>query len=599
MITIATDSKTLKDHLRKAPVKYSYIYFGHNNPEVVKLLKENSDDEMNIEDCSESFREEFFKAYVDLIGSIGARLNSIYWWASFTASKNRFISKLLQTLFAYYSVCRAIRKNPEKSILLVNPPRGMVKALKRHCNQNLIAFKNIDYPHHSYYKLVKDGFEHFMRIIYYLLNSSSRIFYARKYFRKNFDKNHKVKDYYVLRTWVYPTSITESGGFSDSFFGRLPEFLSSKKGNLLVMAGIIGDYKTIASRLSKCKDYFIVPQEFFLKYSDPVKSALDCYFHRIKLKDTIVFYGLDVTEIIQEELDRDYTRYTRNELIQRYVIKNMLEYFSINTFAVTYENNPWERLCLLTVKEFSSSTMTIGYQHAVVTRASANMFPSRNEINVAPMPDKIITVGEVTKRAMEKYGCYPNRLIRPSCALRHEYLYKLRNKEIIKNKSILVALEGVPECYKLVNFVYTALSFEDYFVTIRTHPERPFEKIRKDICFDISTNKNFSISTQTLKNDLDAAGILIYWGSTVALEALMMGIPVVHVNLNDIISVDPLFECNHLKWTVRTAEELKKAITEIYNLSQDNYTLQYRKARAYIEDYLRKPTDERLCEFII
>ena len=117
-------------------------------------------------------------------------------------------------------------------------------------------------------------------------------------------------------------------------------------------------------------------------------------------------------------------------------------------------------------------------------------------------------------------------------------------------------MEGVYECYKLVNFVFNALSnAKDFRVIIRTHPARPFDRIRKDLCFDIDLHKNFSVSNQkSLKEDLEDVDILIYWGSTVSLEALMMGIPVIHVSLDDIVKVDPLFDCSHLKWTVENRE---------------------------------------------
>jgi hypothetical protein len=141
---------------------------------------------------------------------------------------------------------------------------------------------------------------------------------------------------------------------------------------------------------------------------------------------------------------------------------------------------------------------------------------------------------------------------------------------------------------------------KDYRVIIRTHPERPFSKIRNDLCFDIDSHANFSVSNQKpLKDDLSENDILIYWGSTVSLEALMMGIPVIHVSLDDIVNVDPLADCSHLKWTIRNVEELPTAITDVYDMPEHDFLSQYNKARSYIERYLEKVTDDRLSEFIV
>jgi hypothetical protein len=279
----------------------------------------------------------------------------------------------------------------------------------------------------------------------------------------------------------------------------------------------------------------------------------------------------------------------------------MLKQCSIHTFTTTYENNPWEKICILSLREYSPSTKIIGYQHAVISRASANMYISKEEIPFIPMPDKVVTTGDITKSILEKYGSYPRNSIKSSCALRHEYIYELKMKDFTRSCKILVALEGVYECYKLVNFVFNALSnTKDFQVIIRTHPARPFDRIKNDLCFDIDSHTNYSVSNQkSLKDDLSEVDILIYWGSTVSMEALMMGIPVIHVSLDDIVTVDPLFDCSHLKWTVRNVEELQEVILQIYNLPEQSYLDQYNEAKSYIEKYLKKVTNKRLSEFIV
>jgi hypothetical protein len=91
-------------------VNYVYICFGELDTEAQRLLDKFSYDKIDTRGYSESFKEEFALAYIDLLGHLGAKLNSIYWWASFTASKNRFMSKLLPTLLDYYTVCNTIKK---------------------------------------------------------------------------------------------------------------------------------------------------------------------------------------------------------------------------------------------------------------------------------------------------------------------------------------------------------------------------------------------------------------------------------------------------------------------------------------------------------
>ena len=487
---------------------------------------------------------------------------------------------------------------------MISPPRSVIHAIKHFCIQNSIELKSLDSPITEGFLRIKDGIIHFQEIIKFILKNWVKIFIVKMLFRNCLLEDCTQESFYVLRTWVYESSISKDNKFSDSFFGRLPEFLTARNKKVIVLAGIVNNYGNTIKRLSKCNEkYLIVPQEYFLKFSDVVKIAIDVYFSKIRLTNKIKLYEFDVTKIIQGELDRNCreTIYIRTELLQKYIIKNMLKHFSINTFTTTYENNPWERICILFLRKYSPETKIIGYQHAVISRASANMYSSKEEVLFMPMPDRVVTTGEITKDILEKYGSYPKNIIKSSCALRHEYIYELKRKAFTRSCKILVALEGVYECYRLVNFVFNALSnTKDFQVVIRAHPARPFDRIKNELCFDIDSHTKFSVSNQkSLKDDLEDVDILIYWGSTVSLEALMMGIPVIHVSLDDIVNVDPLFDCRYLKWAVGNTEELQNAVNTIYSISEKDYLDQYNEAKSYVERYFKKVTDNRLSEFII
>ena len=101
-----------------------------------------------------------------------------------------------------------------------------------------------------------------------------------------------------------------------------------------------------------------------------------------------------------------------------------------------------------------------------------------------------------------------------------------------------------------------------------------------------------------MKDDLDESDMVIYWGSTVALEALMLGKPVINFDAGDALSYDPLFECHHLKWTVNKQTHLVEVIEKIYNMSDEEYEHQLKLAREYLGDYFYEITEERLDRFL-
>ncbi|MFC1941140.1 hypothetical protein ACFLWL_01840, partial [Chloroflexota bacterium] len=305
----------------------------------------------------------------------------------------------------------------------------------------------------------------------------------------------------------------------------------------------------------------------------------------------------------QAEIDREFRS---GNLFEDYIhhlyTKRLLNVIKVDTFTTTYENRPWERICFLTIREYSPQTTIIGYQHAPLSKASLDMRLSKYERNIVPMPDKINTTGKITKDFLERYGNHDKNKVKTSCALRFE---SFPASEIARRKTshrILVALRGIRStAIGLVNFVYRALKdSEQYKIIVRTHPALPPERFIDGLDFDISSCKNISISTSTsVKQDLQDADILIYEGTAMAIEALVMGMPVIHIALNEIISPDPLFQCEHFKYTGGREEDLPKTIETIYQLTDDEYYYQQMMAMKYVRDYVFDITEERLGEFIV
>ena len=85
-------------------------------------------------------------------------------------------------------------------------------------------------------------------------------------------------------------------------------------------------------------------------------------------------------------------------------------------------------------------------------------------------------------------------------------------------------------------------------LTIRFHPILPLKKIERKIHFELDKLTRILISenNSSIFDDLTKSDVVIYWGTTVALEALRMGIPLIHYQMGNFISYDPLFECNYL-----------------------------------------------------
>jgi hypothetical protein len=404
----------------------------------------------------------------------------------------------------------------------------------------------------------------------------------------------------VIRTWVYDRSIDEHGKYHDSFFGVLPEFIQKNR-NLVIIAGIIGDFPNVAWKARSVNEFIIIPQEYFLSFFDPVRAIIDARKNTIRIEEDVFFLGNDILAILQAELERDFTFFVPHQYLYSFWIRRMQKMFPIETFVTTYENNPWEKVCFLSLRQNQDQIKIYGYQHAVLALSSLNMVVSSVEKTIIPLPDKIITIGEITKRFLEERGKIPPEIVKIGCGLRFIQSIPSENKFCTKNYCLLVAPEGgLSESVNLVTFVFNALkNVKNLKVIIRSHPELPFDQYSKYLHFDISRHPQFSLSTvPDIQEDLAACDILIYRGSSVAIDGLKTGMGLIHVKLQDILPVDPLFDCQWLKWTVGDEPGLRRAVEEIYAMNDETYQKSLHEAREYLKKYFYEVTDERLQVFI-
>ena len=107
-------------------------------------------------------------------------------------------------------------------------------------------------------------------------------------------------------------------------------------------------------------------------------------------------------------------------------------------------------------------------------------------------------------------------------------------------------------------------------------------------------NSTYSEVLEDLK-DCDA---ILYWGTTVAMEALMVGKPIIQFDRGDLLNYDPLFEFTDFKWQVQMKDSLQKIIQKIQALPETQYCKHQQQGRKYMEQYFYPVTKENLKKFL-
>lgn len=593
--------KMIGRHIPDSDKEKIYLVFGDLRAQARDSLAALGFKEQELPENNEQSRDEFLREYIDLIGSIGKENNTLCWWATDVASKNRFTSRITELLSHFLEIVNIARNQQFSVMLVVNPDWTILPSLKKACLKDRV-------------ELVVSGDLVMAKLFSFTASRLGSLASAMSNFAKmaircvycRFVLGNKMKSlrddsgpYYVIKTFIYNRSFSKGPGYTDSFFGKLPDILSKNR-KLLIFAYILGGYRYCLNEIKKCNSPFgIIPIEYFISASDLISAFKAFIVSRVAVSEKYML-GYEVADIIRNELSRTWNGIQYYQLIHCWALKRMLKKVKADTFLLTHENNPWEKMCIAALRQVSPDTFIIGYQHTIVSHASANMFPSAYENGIMPFPDKILTVGEATKNIMERYGKFDNVPVRASCALRFEYLFDSDRIARENNENILLALEGVKGVHKLIAYALRELGGNDkYKVRIRMHPLIPWRYLQGKYGFNLEKYPNFHLSPDgPVKNDLDWSGVVLYWGSTIGLEALNLGRPIVHYTTGSILNYDPLFESSVFKWVVNEDVRLSGVLEKINSLSTEEFISGWEEARKYLKNYFFPVSEENLAEFM-
>lgn len=548
------------------------------------------------EDMDKSLVE---KGYIDLIASLGRNFGPLRWWPSVLSEKNSFNSKLFGRLYKLICLSQTIEKNRGHDVIIICSDLALIKQIR-------FNYKNRFSVYYSISRRIHRCLLDFYYLLAGILDQSSKALYEYKnllFVRKALkDKIGYLKgsdNWVVLRTWMDRRSY-RSGKYVDPYFKSLPSFISASNKNVLMFAGIISDYRKSVALFKEDDKNTIIPTNFYLKIYDIFLCLFSTYFKRPFLKRGVTFFDSNISFLISAELSEDIlsTRFF-DSLIQYYSCKRLAESVSIERFIYTFENYNWEKLSILGLKKSGRAMKIIGFQHAFISRNNFKYFPGKDEKEILPLPDKIVTLGKNTMEIMRSLGGYPDNIFSVGCALRQEYLFSLNELPRNVNDGIFVAFTITTEdTVKVLNFLLSSgLGQRKEKVYLRFHPITSKETVFKSMGRKMPDN--FIVSENiSMEEEMKRCSVVLYTWTTVCLEALKMGRPVIYLDVNYPYEVDPLFECAHLRGVCRKPGDLIGKIDRMRSLDDRTYNEELVKAGRYLKDYFMPVEKKRLSVFM-
>ena len=239
------------------------------------------------------------------------------------------------------------------------------------------------------------------------------------------------------------------------------------------------------------------------------------------------------------------------------------------TVVLTHEGHAWERTVIANARRVNPSVWCIGYQHAAVFRLQHAL---RRNLSSEYNPDQIVTAGLAGKKQLEAspgLRGIPITILgsnRATQKRKQESSIKITNqKKNIKNYVCLVLPEGIPsECHCLLNFSIACLkALPNVRFIWRLHPVVDFRKLRSDNFQLKILPAALRISNASLESDLAQSNIVLYRGSTAAVQAVAAGLKPFYLQLKSEININPLYEIDHCISKIKNVSEFGEAVAQI------------------------------------
>lgn len=592
------------------------INMEHNLPSQVKRVQIVDE----LDNIAKSIRND----YIDWIGELSQINDSMEWWGSEISSKNPFYLLFIRICLLSLGF-QFIQNGFDKPTLIVTSSQGMLgellslakkKGVVTHIFKNSLiytiqyGFKGIKERDLSKVKVLCPEFI-YKRVFHYLGINQIDLILKKHQSKLSLLKLLENQGFYghqtiAFLTWVDNRSFRTDGSFSDPYFGPLPEILKKKGYQVAYIARILHTilYKDAIQKLNLSGEHFFLPENF-VKELD--LSA--CYYAALNFSPKIptdkIIGNVPVHRLAQEHIES-----TRCCLFESLLYGPMIRELAksgIKPEIIIYpaEGHSCENVLIKAIRQFMPETRIIGYDNLTFSKMILSMFYSEKEQKIKPLPDRIVTNGQLYRDLLIQEG-YPADKVITGCALRHTYLWNnnITSKNDFNDPNnrpirILVATGiSLGDSVELISKTIQAFgSNQEYKILIKCHPVVETRLIMSYFD-DFSSTENISFVTEPISDLLKSANILLYNHTTVCYEALFSGVAPIFVRSETFLNLDKLDIAPKVRWIASTPKEIRDAVAAIRSMNPSQRSLWQEEAYNIASKALAPVSENSIHGFI-
>jgi len=418
----------------------------------------------------------------------------------------------------------------------------------------------------------------------------------------------KTGEVVLLRTWVENSSFDNKGLFQDRYLPNLAEWLV-KNGFRVIrlpvpITGCLHSLKIMAG-LRNPKNTFLVPWDF-LRFKDLAETLWvglrQCW---ITWKPDSI-EGWNLAPLFRAERRR-YALARRGlfAYLDSLLVRRLGgEVGSIARCIYTFENMLPEKIFVRAFKRHFPSIPLIGFQHSALYPLKLDLYIDGRHLDRLPLPDKVVCSGPLFRKILEQEYA-PFQLFDDGPALRFAHLFNMERPRSRQDCStVLVVLPGyLKEATELLGKVIECVKDRQFRYCFHIKPHPLMSKKSLSVLIDELGGGvlGLEIVTGSLSQLFATSGAVITIASSVVLEAVAAGIPVIQVWRESDLDMDPLDWMDlpkSLIFQAASAMELKREVHRAMTLTDREREELLRYAGALLDQELGVLSDDRFQAFI-
>ncbi len=369
-------------------------------------------------------------------------------------------------------------------------------------------------------------------------------------------------------------SANDAGSEKDFYYGEITKELKS-----IGVTSTIALFNHTAEKSSDMAAKWTSESKAIIVFENFLNFSKEFYFYKESILDAFRLFKKSI--FIKKDFEKKLLILGAKSALEgcsiaplRYAeqIQALVEKIKPKALIVTYEGHSWERVTFSKVKALMPNIVCIGYQHAPLFYLQHSI---QRKLGLNYDPDIILTSGEVAKKRL--------KLTNELSGIKIDVLGSIRSfeKQTINQKlkdkfTCIVIPEGLEsECYLLFKYSLecAALIPELNFIW-RLHPLMSIEKLKEKYKLFDELPKNIRISQGDIASDFAQANLALYRGSSAVLQAVAAGVYPVYLRMSDEITIDPLFEVEASRDSVKDPDDFKKILNCLNTNSEKIIELQ-------------------------